>query len=544
MDILDQYAKTLDPADTRKLTRVREYMEWQAGSVSAFVPTNDDDVHLRTYMLELRHRGLDLAARREHLNSLNRFYSWAKEEGFINYTPGYYFSIERPALNQEQVRRRGEIFKGSEEQREIARLNVLNKLAVELNRSNEIQETLDKSLKALASALGLKTAWVFLLPEAVLNIHSEKKSPHDFRLAASLGLPPGLEREGCKYLTQPGDCQCQAILRVGQMSRAVNIVECSRLVDSAEADGDNQGLLFHASVPITSEDRTLGMINVATEDWQFLTASDLTVLSTIGAQLAVALERSRLSEESNRQRERLERELRLAHEVQTSLLPQTLPEIPGYSLSADWCAAREMAGDFYDVFKLPGDRWGIIVADVSDKGAPAAMYMAMTRGLIRSQIEINPNPADTLKEVNRHLNTYSNSGMFVSLFYAVLDIKKSVLIYASAGHDPPLLRRKSGEVELIKPTGPVLGVLDDIEMLYESISLSSGDTLFIHTDGMTDALNERGEEYGFDRLLEVIKKMPVIAADEQQQNLRKDLDSFTGSAPSFDDITCLILSRE
>ncbi len=544
MDILDQFAKTLDPADPRTITRVREYMEWQAGRVSDFVPTNDDDVHLRTYMLELKHRRLDQAAQRRHLNSLNRFYGWAKKEGLINYTPDYYYRIERPALSQEQVRRREEIFQGTEEQREIARLNVLNKLAVELNRSNEIQETLDKSLEALVSALGLKTAWVFLLPGAGSKIQSDKKPPHDFWLASRLELPPGLEREGCKYLTQPGDCQCQAIMRAGQMSRAVNIVECSRLVDSAEADGDNQGLLFHASVPIISGGQTLGMINVATEEWQFLTASDLKVLSTIGAQLAVALERSRLYEEINRQRERMEGELKLAHVVQTNLLPERIPEIPGYSLAADWCAAREMAGDFYDIFKLPGDRWGIIVADVSDKGAPAAMYMAMTHGLIRSQTEINSNPADTLKVVNRHLNAYSSSNMFVSLFYAVLDVKRSMLIYASAGHDPPIMRRKTGEVELIKPTGPVLGVFEEIELLYESISLSAGDTIYIYTDGVTDALNELGEEYGIEHLKEIIKELPVANAREQMKMIKKEREHFIGNAPSFDDITCFILSRE
>ncbi|MFN2159172.1 MAG: GAF domain-containing SpoIIE family protein phosphatase [Anaerolineales bacterium] len=545
MDILNQFAYTIDIKESGVIDHVREYMEWQAGGENAFIPGVDDDVHLRTYLLELNHQGLSPVSQRQRLNSILKFYRWAKEAGLIENTPDYYFSIERPSLTPEQIRRRDEIFDGSEEQREIARLNVLNKLAVELNHANDIQKTLDISLEAIVSTLGLETAWFFLLPEAGSKFYSETNlPPHDFALAAKLGLPPGLERDDCMYLTQPGDCHCQAIMRAGQMRRAVNIVECTRLEESAEAEGDNQGLLFHASVPIIAGDQTLGMINVATEEWQFLTASDLQLLSTIGAQVAVALQRSRLFEESNRQRERLERELQLAHIVQTSLLPQTLPEIPGYSLAADWCAAREMAGDFYDVFKLPGDRWGIIVADVSDKGAPAAMYMAMTRSLIRAQIEINPNPADTLKEVNRHLNAYSNSGMFVSLFYTVLDVKRSMLIYSSAGHNPPLLRRTSGDVEEILPTGPVLGVLDEIEILYESISLHPGDTLFIYTDGVTDALNRQGEEFGLERLQGMIKNLPVSSAKTQMNILKEERTAFIGDAPSFDDITCFVLTRE
>lgn len=327
------------------------------------------------------------------------------------------------------------------------------------------------------------------------------------------------------------------------MRRAVNIVECTRLEESTEADGDNRGLLFHASIPIIVEGQPLGIINVATEEWQFLTSADLQLLSTIGAQVAVALERSRLYELTNRHRQRMENELQLAHIVQTSLLPNKLPEIEGYSIAAEWRSAREMAGDFYDIIKLADNRWGIVVADVSDKGAPAAMYMAMTRSLIRSLAELNTEPAETLLQVDRHLNAYSDSGMFVTVFYGILDADSGTLTYASAGHDPPLLRFAGGRIEEIPPTGPLLGVIDEIDIDQVSMPFSVGDAILIYTDGVIDALNPDDQHYGVERLKKAAAVSPLTHADVLLQHIKKDLEVFIDGAPSYDDITCLILVR-
>ena len=543
MNYYEQFALTADTQKSEVLDDVRLFMEWRAGSLDAFEPNVDDDIHLRTYLLELKHVGESPKSQRSRLASIRKFYYWAKSNGLVEDEPEYYFKVERPTLTHDQIRRREEIFAGSAEERELARLKVLNRLSEELNRALDIETALQKSLEALVSTLALKTAWVYLLPGICSPLQSPTTPPpHDFTLASACGLPPGLQRDDQYFLRSPGDCHCQDFLRTGQMRRAVNIVECSRLEESAEADGDNQGLLFHASVPIIASDQPLGMINVATEEWQFLTSADLHLLSTVGAQVAVALERCRLYELTNNQRERMEHELQLAHDVQTSLLPKSLPEIPGFSIAAEWQAAREMAGDFYDVFPLPHNRWGIVVADVSDKGAPAAMYMAMTRSLIRADSQVSTAPANTLLQVDRQLNTYSDSGMFVSVFYGILDTSSSTLTYASAGHDPPLLRSHDGGIERLMPTGPLIGVLDDIRITNTSLTLSKGDTVVVYTDGVTDALNSEDEHYGADRLEEVAANMPASNAVLQLEFLKDDLSAFIGNASSFDDITCLILS--
>jgi sigma-B regulation protein RsbU (phosphoserine phosphatase) len=331
-------------------------------------------------------------------------------------------------------------------------------------------------------------------------------------------------------------------MQAGQLKRAVNVVECTRLQHAAEDQGDNQDLLFHASVPIAGLARPLGIINVATEEWQFLTAADLQLLSAVGAQVAIALERARLYDEAHLQRLRLEQELQVARQMQESLLPERLPEIPGFTLAAYWRPALEMAGDFYDIFPLAAGRWGIAVADVSDKGAAAAMYMAMTRSLLRTSGLAHASPAEALKAVNGQLFAHSSSDMFVTVFYAVLDAGAHALTYANAGQNPPLLRRANGGMEQLIRTGMALGVAEEMELSDVTLSLGAQDSLVIYTDGLTDALDSQGRDYNLYRLNSALGTAPVATAGSQLDHLLNDLNSFIGDVPPFDDITLFVMT--
>ena len=545
MDLLERFAETLSTAEAETLRHVHDYVEWQAGRGGSFAPSADDDVDLRTYLLHLRTSGVGRKNQRERVAALRRFYDWAEAAGRLTGNPFDEFSVERPSLTREQIRRRKETFSGTAEEREIARLRALIQLAEQLNRSADMQATLAAALETLVALMSLQTAWVFLLPAAGSPLHSPITPPlHDFALAAACGLPPGLERDNCYYLCKPQDCHCQSLLRAGQLRRAVNIVECTRLLDSARANGDNRGLLFHASVPIIASGQPLGILNVATQEWQFLTAADLHLLSAIGAQVATALERARLYDLTHAHRLRLEGELQMAREVQASLLPEELPEIPGCSLAAEWRSAREMAGDFYDVFALPDGRWGIVMADVSDKGAPAAMYMAMTRSLIRASASSQASPAATLTEVNQRINAHSSCGMFVTVFYAALDAAAHTLVYANAGHNPPLLRRATGSIERLMCTGPLIGVFEELGLSETALTLAPGDTLAAYTDGVTDALNPQGEEYGLTRLSAALANAPASEATLQLAHLSSDLAAFIHDVPPCDDITLFILVHD
>lgn len=545
MDVLENFAETLSEAENEILRHVRGYIEWRVGDAGNFAPSVRDDVDLRTYLLHLKTSGVNRNDQHKQISSLRRFYDWAKTMGFVTENPFDEFSVERPTLTREQIRRREEIFSGSAEEREIARLRALNQLAEQLNRSSDTETTLAAALETLVSLMGLQTAWAFRIPSMNSPLQSTSTSQsQDFVLASAYGLPPGLERDNRYYLSKPEYCHCQDLLTAGHLRRAVNIVECTRLLQSARADGDNKGLMFHASVPIIASGQPLGIMNVATQEWQFLTGADLQLLSAIGSQVAIALERARLFDLTQAQRLRLEGELQMAREVQASLLPERLPEIPGYSLAAEWRSAREMAGDFYDIFALPDERWGIVVADVADKGAPAAMFMAMISSLIRASASSHASPAETLSEVNQRIMTHSTSAMFVTVFYAVLDATTHTVIYANAGHNPPLLRRVAGLIHSLMPTGPAIGLLEEPTLLDVSLTLSPGDALTIYTDGVTDALNPLGEEYGLARLSAVVRSAPASDAALQLAHLSDDLAAFTQAVSPFDDITFFILVNE
>jgi sigma-B regulation protein RsbU (phosphoserine phosphatase) len=245
------------------------------------------------------------------------------------------------------------------------------------------------------------------------------------------------------------------------------------------------------------------------------------------------------------QRTRLERELEMARAVQASLLPSQLPNIPGIGLAASWRSAREVAGDFYDIFPLADGRWGIVVADVSDKGAAAAFYMVIAYSLIRAKAEHAPSPAEALMQVNRGLVAQSSAEMFVTVFYAVLDPATCTLTYANAGHNPPLVRRAStpGKTEELPLGGRILGMFEEVSLANTTIRLAPGDALVIYTDGLTEARNSQGEDYGDARLATVITAAPTKAL-ALLAHLLADLSAFTPSESLEDDVTLFVVTNE
>ncbi len=540
---VEQFAVQLDSAESEILADLRDFVDWHTQAQGRmFIPHTIDDVAIRSYLLHLKLSGASRSILHRTIASLKRFYDWAQVNHLISQSPLDSFDFNRPLLSREQIKRREEARFANPTDREIAHLRALNHLAENLNRSVDVRTLLATVVETLVQAMGLKTAWAFLWTEAGLyTTTGANEPPHDFALAACCGLPPGLEQDNRRYLCQPPDCHCQRLLRNEQLVRAVNIVECTRLRNAIRHADDTQGLLFHATVPLISQNRTLGLINIATEQWQFLTSADLQFLSAAGSQVAIALERTRLYDLAETQRIRLEQELEMARAVQKSLLPTHPPKIPGFTLVADWRPAREVAGDFYDFFWLPDGRWGLVLADVSGKGAPAALYMAMTRSLIRSEASRHTNPSAVLTEVNRSLLMESSNKMFVTVFYVVLDPVRRSLTYANAGHDPPLLRRASGGVERLAHGGLIMGLFEQLALSDETLNLESGDTLVAYTDGLTDTVNHRDEAYGHTRLADTINSAPA-AAREVLAHILKDLEAFAGPVPQPDDITLLTLT--
>jgi len=267
------------------------------------------------------------------------------------------------------------------------------------------------------------------------------------------------------------------------------------------------------------------------------------IINGIAQQVAVALQNDHLRREVA-ERERLERELQLAHQIQRTFIPSELPHLPGWELAASWRAARQMAGDFYDLFELPGRRMGLVIADVADKGMSAALFMVLTRTLVRAAALEEPSPAAVLARVNDLLVPDAQQGMFVTAFYAVVSLETGEVAYASAGHNLPLLLRpRSGELDLLAKGGMALGVLEGNRFQDQVTSLEPGDSLILYTDGVSEAFSSEGDIYGEERLRQSIRAADGASARAVLEAIDRDMAAFVGDGPPSDDVTLVVLHR-
>jgi sigma-B regulation protein RsbU (phosphoserine phosphatase) len=242
---------------------------------------------------------------------------------------------------------------------------------------------------------------------------------------------------------------------------------------------------------------------------------------------------------------RLERELQMAREVQARLMPRTTPQRPGWEFAARWAPAREVAGDYYDFIPDPPDgSVGFVIADVTDKGMPAALFMALTRSVVRATATAAASPAEAITQANRLICADSANGMFVTLFYGRLEPATGRLTYVNAGHNPPLLfgAGQAQPVALTR-TGMAMGIFAGLGYEERTVQLAPGEWLFLYTDGVTDALNAAGERYDDARLMQALTEQRDLRADEIMAGLDRSLRAFVGDRPPFDDVTMLLVRR-
>ncbi len=268
----------------------------------------------------------------------------------------------------------------------------------------------------------------------------------------------------------------------------------------------------------------------------------LNILSGIAHQTALALENARLQAEASAV-ERMERELEVARTIQTSFLPDDLPQQPGWEVAAYYRAARQVGGDFYDFFQVDEHRWAVVVADVADKGVPAALFMVLSRTLLRAVGLNRHSPLETLRRVNQLLLHDSRSDLFVTVWYGLWDARTGTVQYCSAGHNPPLLVHADGSAELLSARGLALGVLSDIVLNEAEVTLEPGDLLLAYTDGVTDALRADKTEFGVIGLQSTVTSLRKGSAHDIVQGTVHALDRFVEGAPQFDDMTFVVLKR-
>jgi sigma-B regulation protein RsbU (phosphoserine phosphatase) len=260
-------------------------------------------------------------------------------------------------------------------------------------------------------------------------------------------------------------------------------------------------------VPLKIREEPLGVMAVLNKQRGSFAIDDQFLLQALADQGALSINNAMLTIEVGKQ-ERLRRELQIARDIQKMLLPKECPIVPGFELAARGSSATEVGGDYYDFFWVDDDRLGIVVADVSGKGVPAALTVAMMRSVFRTQARGNHDVRDVLSRVNTFMGQDLRRDMFITCVYGILDIPARTFSWARAGHEPLIVAHEHEPIDILKPDGFALGVIDsptfDDMLEVETIQLRTGDRLLIFTDGLTEAMNMDGEEFGMDRILQVM----------------------------------------
>jgi serine phosphatase RsbU (regulator of sigma subunit)/anti-sigma regulatory factor (Ser/Thr protein kinase) len=321
-------------------------------------------------------------------------------------------------------------------------------------------------------------------------------------------------------------------------------------IDKLEIDSSALGVLKQAgvklTVPLVSQGELIGLLNLgARRSEQDYSTDDKRLLNTLATQAAPALRVAQLARQQQieaRERERVEQELRVARVIQETLLPETTPALLGWRLEAYWQPARAVSGDFYDFLEFPDGRVGIIVADVTDKGVPAALVMATARSLLRSAAERLVAPGEVLARANDQLCPDIPRNMFVTCLYLLLDPATGELTFANAGHNLPIYHSHNGVVDL-RANGMPLGLLPGMRYVEAQGRLEPGDSLLLYSDGIVEAHNINKEMFGFPHLHEVVAGQPP--GHNVIKILIQALDEFTG--PDWeqeDDVTLLTIERD
>ncbi len=294
-------------------------------------------------------------------------------------------------------------------------------------------------------------------------------------------------------------------------------------------------------VPLQVEDKTFGVMNISSQEPVLYTAGDLKLATALATQAAVSIENARLHAEQLEQ-ERIVKELEIAREIQQTLLPDSTPEIAGIDVAGMSLPAKEVGGDFYDFIPGSEQHLGVVIADVSGKGVPAALFMALSRALMRANSLHDTQVAQAVMQTNRLILECTTSGLFVTLFYGIVNTEQRTFRYVSGGHNPPMLfRNATGTIEMLEADGIALGVLDEIELEEKEISLETDDIMVLYTDGVTESINSHEEEFGEERLCQLIQEHHALSANELIHKIEKTVMDFTEDEPQFDDFTLLVV---
>jgi sigma-B regulation protein RsbU (phosphoserine phosphatase) len=327
---------------------------------------------------------------------------------------------------------------------------------------------------------------------------------------------------------------------VGYAAQAKEAVLVPDVTKSSRYIAVNPETRSELAVPLIYQEQVIGVLDLEHTRRNYFTEDHKRTLTTLAAQLAIAIENARLYEEIARQEKRLERDLALARELQFRLLPHSLPKMPHLEVQAKFVPARAIGGDLYDFLPYSLSRLGIAIGDVSGKGAPAAIYAALVSGILRSHAPIEPGPAEMLSAVNLSLAERRIAAQFVSIIYAVWDDERRTLLVANSGLPLPLYCH-DGKIETIEAAGLPLGLFDEAEYDEFTFKAKPGDMFVFFSDGILDARNRHGQSFGPERVQEIVAGCADQTPDCVVSNIFRAVTEHAAGVEAFDDQTVVAI---
>jgi phosphoserine phosphatase RsbU/P len=411
------------------------------------------------------------------------------------------------------------------------RYRLLLELSQRISRTLDLPVVLNDLLHVLRSAVAYDAAGVFVLNRAVPLVGR-----------ADPNLIAGMVQHG--FDNPPVD---DPMLRTGK-GIVGHVIHTGEIVNAPDVLRDPRYVAGRAAtrselaVPIVSEAGTIGCLNVESDRPSFFTAADAELLEFFASAAALSIGKALLHRQVL-EKQRIEDQLKVAHEVQAGLLPAAPPVLPGYDVAGVNLPTHAIGGDYYDYVRLDGGRLGLVVADVSGKGIPAALIMATFRAALRTQMHRRARLTAVAAQLNDAVLEFRDAARFVTAVCGVLDVTSGALTYVNCGHNPPLLLRGGGGRETLRPGGAALGLFAGERFRSGTVHLAPGDSLVLYTDGVVEPADAHGAEFGEERLEAAIRAVEGRPAGEALRSVIEATRAFSGRDRYDDDFTLVVVQR-
>lgn len=413
----------------------------------------------------------------------------------------------------------------------VDKLRMLLDITRKISRSLDLQEVLNLVMDTLDSLIPYDAAGIFLLKHADAGAEEQREEQRVFHAEALRGYDID---ELTELHLKLGEGIIGHVALTAEPVISLDVRKDPLYINAREETRSEM------VAPIISNDEVIGVFDLESDELNAYAEDDLQVLMMLSSQVAIIIEKVMLHEQLI-EKKRLEGQLEVARQVQLELLPPSDPKLQGFDISAYNFPTEEVSGDYYDWVPIYDDQIGIVVADVSGKGVPAALLMAFLRASLRAATHIGYAPHISLVKANYLLWESIERNQYVTAFYGVLDASHRTLAYANAGHNPPLLLDASGNIKFIDRGGVPLGMFRDTRYYEYFLTIEPNEVLVLYTDGVTEALSPDGEEFGRQRLAESVKKWRDLNAKDLITAVQEDVNNWTDGRGATDDVTFFVV---